>query len=105
MPDFVVSTAKMPFMQKMHEQILPFDCKPLRPSDEISANRSKDEKMRRFTLDMSKGVKPNAEIIPPPQMSHLTLPFNYSCVTQVLFCSTVDTDDLKATVRTLMSCK
>ncbi|KAL6722001.1 tau 95 subunit of transcription factor TFIIIC [Lecanora helva] len=52
----------MPFMQKMQEHILPFDY----------------EKLKGFTFDMSKGVKPNAEIIPPPQMTHFRHPFNYS---------------------------
>ena len=29
-------------------------------------------------MDMSKGVKPNTELIPPPKWSHVTIPFNYS---------------------------
>ncbi|KAK4696112.1 general transcription factor 3C polypeptide 5 (transcription factor C subunit 1), partial [Lecanoromycetidae sp. Uapishka_2] len=49
-------------MQKVHEHILPFDY----------------EKMKAFTFDESKGVKPNTEIVPPPRYSHLPLPFNYS---------------------------
>ena len=36
--------------------------------------------MKGFKLDMSKGVQPNTEIVPPPSWTHLTLPFNYSCV-------------------------
>lgn len=62
MPDFVSSSTEKPFMQKMQEHILPFNY----------------EKMKGFTLDMGKGVKPNTEIIPPPRLSHLPLPFNYA---------------------------
>ncbi|CAD6587677.1 MAG: tau 95 subunit of transcription factor TFIIIC [Alectoria sarmentosa] len=62
MPDFVTSTVDMPLMQRFREHVLPFDY----------------EKMKGFKIDMSKGVKPNTEIIPPPSWTHLTLPFNYS---------------------------
>ena len=62
MPDFVLSTAKAPFMQKMRDHILPFDY----------------DKMKGFKFDESKDFKPNAEIIPPPSWSHDQYPFNYS---------------------------
>ena len=41
---------------------------------------SADEKIKGFRLDLSKGVKLNTEIIPPPSLSHLDYPFNYSYV-------------------------
>ena len=62
LPDFVQSSANSPFIQKMKDTILTFDF----------------ENIKRFKLDMSKGVKPNTEIIPPPSWSHLSIPFNYS---------------------------
>ncbi|KAF6218984.1 hypothetical protein HO133_005528 [Letharia lupina] len=73
MPDFVTSTENMPLTKKFREHILPIDY----------------EKMKGFKFDMSKGVKPNTEIIPPPSWTHFTLPFNYSyrqnpCVKRVV---------------------
>lgn len=62
MPDFVLSTANAPFMQKMRDHILPFDY----------------DKMKGFKFDLSRDFKPNAEIIPPPSWSHDQYPFNYS---------------------------
>ena len=62
LPDFVQSSVDSPFMQKMKDTILPFNY----------------EKMKQFTLDMSKGVKPNTDIPPPPSWSPASIPFNYS---------------------------
>lgn len=62
MPDFVLSTANAPFMQKMKQHILPFDY----------------EKMKGFQFDLSRDFEPDAEIIPPPSWSHDQYPFNYS---------------------------
>lgn len=39
-----------------------------------------DERMKNFAFDLSKGPKPNTEIIPPPAMTTFTHPFNYSFV-------------------------
>ena len=48
---------------------------------------------------MSKGVKENTEIIPPPALSHLTYPFNYSYgLVHVLVAKT---DTFTDTARTL----
>lgn len=80
MPDFVTSTVNMPLMQKFREHILPFDCKVLHPLKAHPLIAVSDEKMKGFKIDMSKGVKPNTEIVPPPAWTHLTLPFNYSYV-------------------------
>ena len=80
MPDFVTSTVNMPLMQKFREHILPFDCKVLHAHKAHPLIEVSDEKMKGFKIDMSKGVKPNTEIVPPPAWTHLTLPFNYSYV-------------------------
>lgn len=39
---------------------------------------STDEQMKAFAFDLSKGPKPNTEIIPPPAMTRFTHPFNYA---------------------------
>lgn len=81
LPDFVTSTANSPFMKKFEEHILPFDCMPyLFLVNFTDANASEDDKMKGFKLDLSKGIKPNIEIIPPPRWSQLEIPFNYSSV-------------------------
>ena len=64
---------------------------------------SVDEKIKGFRLDMSKGVKPNTEIIPPPSFSHLDYPFNYSYVIQNPV--VVGADIPQGTYRTLQSSK
>lgn len=46
----------------MNETILPFDY----------------QKIKNFKLDMSKGAKPNTDIIPPPKWSKLDIPFNFA---------------------------
>lgn len=80
MPDFVYSTANSPFMKKMAEHILPFEC--LIPSERACNKLHRltvlDEKLKGFKFDMSKGPKPNIDLIPPPRWSHVTIPFNYS---------------------------
>ena len=62
LPDFAQSSFGSPFMQKMKDTILPFEY----------------SKMTEFKLDKTRGVRANAEIIPPPAWSPLTIPFNYS---------------------------
>lgn len=62
LPDFVKSSGDGPFMEKMTETILPFDY----------------QKIKNFKLDMSKGIRANTEIIPPPRWSKMDVPFNYS---------------------------
>ena len=78
LPDFVTSTADSPFMAKMREHILPFDCTFSLHHSQFFGSQITDEKMKGFKFDMSKGVKPNTEIIPPPSWTPYTLPFNYS---------------------------
>ncbi|RAL16809.1 transcription factor TFIIIC subunit TFC1 [Aspergillus homomorphus CBS 101889] len=61
MPDFVFSTTSSALANKFREHILPFDY----------------EKMKRFDIDMTKGITSNVDIIPPPSFSHGDMPFNY----------------------------
>ncbi|KAL9103084.1 MAG: hypothetical protein Q9163_001851 [Psora crenata] len=74
LPDFVQSSTDSPFMQKMKDTILTFDY----------------AKMKEFELDMSKGAKPNAEIIPPPAWSRQTVPLNYAYRQNPSVRSTID---------------
>ncbi|KAI9834535.1 MAG: hypothetical protein M1819_002911 [Sarea resinae] len=62
MPDFQYSATGSPFMSQMRDKILSFDYL----------------QMKKFVLDPSKGTKIGAEIIPPPNLSHISVPFNYS---------------------------
>lgn len=45
---------------------------------DVKTEESIDEKVKRFKLDDSKGVKLNTELVPPPVTSRLSVPFNYS---------------------------
>ncbi|KAI9731905.1 MAG: tau 95 subunit of transcription factor TFIIIC [Cirrosporium novae-zelandiae] len=60
-PDFIYSTANSPFMRQIKEKILPCDY----------------SKLKEWILDPSKGPKPQIDLIPPPSLSHVTVPFNY----------------------------
>lgn len=62
LPDFVSSSTQSPFMRKMQETILPFEY----------------DKMKKFKIDNSKGVKPKLDVIPPPSWSQFDIPFNYA---------------------------
>ncbi|KAL8700982.1 MAG: hypothetical protein Q9224_000713 [Gallowayella concinna] len=62
MPDFVWSTERSPFMTKMREHILPFEY----------------TKLKNFKFDMSTGIQEENDIVPPPQWTNMTIPFNYS---------------------------
>ncbi|EPS34924.1 hypothetical protein PDE_09888 [Penicillium oxalicum 114-2] len=61
MPDFVYSTTRSAFANRFREQILPYDL----------------EKMKQFDLDMSKGATIDADLIPPPSLSQVEVPFQY----------------------------
>jgi len=80
MPDFVTSTTgpDSKFMHKLRQDILPFKCM-LKTQDRLSGLWLilLDEKLKKFKFDMSKGVKPNTELIAPPKWTHLSIPFNY----------------------------
>ncbi|EEP79109.1 predicted protein [Uncinocarpus reesii 1704] len=38
----------------------------------------RNEKLKNFELDMSKGVTTNVDIVPPPSFSHVEMPFKYN---------------------------
>lgn len=80
MPDFVYSTTNSPFMKKMRENILPFECMVSYIMHQCSTKNFPDEKMKNFKFDMSKGPQPNTDLVPPPRWSHIRIPFNYSLV-------------------------
>lgn len=44
----------------------------------IESDKFTDEKLKNFKFDMSKGPRPNIDLIPPPRWSHVTIPYNYS---------------------------
>lgn len=78
MPDFVYSTTNSPFITKMRENILPFECRVSYFERKCSINVFADEKLKNFKFDMSKGPQPNTDLVPPPRWSHVRIPFNYS---------------------------
>ena len=69
-------------MAKMRAHILPFDCTCSNNPFFLllSLIDLVDTKLKNFKFDMSKGVQEENDIIPPPQWTHQTLPFNYSSV-------------------------
>ncbi|KAI9846325.1 MAG: tau 95 subunit of transcription factor TFIIIC [Sclerophora amabilis] len=72
--DFQHSTSQGQFIKRMKDTFLTFDL----------------EQIKKFKLDPSKGVKPNTELFPPPAMSNLPLPFNYSYLQNPAVRYTVD---------------
>ncbi|KAI9781227.1 MAG: tau 95 subunit of transcription factor TFIIIC [Peltula sp. TS41687] len=60
--DIQYSTMNGSFMKRLGDSILEYDY----------------DKIKRFKLDESKGVKVNTEVVPPPVTSRLPVPFNYS---------------------------
>lgn len=53
---------------------------PFLRTTHILTLESTDEKMKQFDLDMSKGATSNVDIVPPPSLSHVDLPFKYRSV-------------------------
>lgn len=80
MPDFVYSTTNGPFITKIREHILPFECRASHPRSRFAVDDFADEKLKKFTFDMSKGPQPNIDLVPPPRWSHVRIPFNYALV-------------------------
>ncbi|KAI9870904.1 MAG: tau 95 subunit of transcription factor TFIIIC [Pleopsidium flavum] len=89
MSDFVYSTANSPFMKKIRENILPFQY----------------NKLKQFSLDRSKGVKVNTDLIPPPTFSHISIPFNYSYRQNPAVKQTVDDSGRRVTINTQSAAK
>ncbi|KAL2841343.1 RNA polymerase III transcription factor IIIC subunit-domain-containing protein [Aspergillus pseudodeflectus] len=89
MPDFVFSTTRSPFINRVRDTILPFDYR----------------KMKEFDLDMSKGAISNVDLIPPPSFSHGDLPFNYFYRQNPTVRQTLDTSGNITTVNTQQAAK
>ncbi|KAJ5908630.1 tau 95 subunit of transcription factor TFIIIC [Penicillium taxi] len=61
MPEFVSSSTRSLFTQKFRDYIMPY----------------KLDKLKHFDIEMTKGADVNVDIIPPPSLSHDTVPFLY----------------------------
>ncbi|KAI9822661.1 MAG: tau 95 subunit of transcription factor TFIIIC [Pycnora praestabilis] len=89
MPDFIYSTTKSLFMNQIRDHILPYDYGGL----------------KNFKFDQSSGVTQNTELLPPPSLSDITIPFNYSYKQNPAVKQTIDSSGRPTTINTQSAMK
>ncbi|KZF20187.1 hypothetical protein L228DRAFT_262871 [Xylona heveae TC161] len=87
--DFQYSTSQSPFVQELRNHITPFEY----------------PKLKEYRFNLSKGFKPNGDLIPPPNFTHFTVPFNYSYRQNPSVKSAIDSTGRAVTINTQKAAK
>ena len=77
-PDFVFSSKHSALMEQFREKVLCFDCESFTILSIYTLLRPTDPRLKEFKIDSRRGIRTDADLIPPPVFSTFQVPYNYA---------------------------